>query len=85
MSEPIKTDVLIIGAGPCGLFAVFELGLLDMKAHVIDILDKIGGRLGWNEPPPAAITMTLTSKTLSRSVCTRNSGSPTFSIVCTIS
>jgi thioredoxin reductase (NADPH) len=44
MSEPIKTDVLIIGAGPCGLFAVFELGLLDMKAHLIDILDKIGGQ-----------------------------------------
>ena len=44
MSELIKTDVLIIGAGPCGLFAVFELGLLDMKAHVIDILDKIGGQ-----------------------------------------
>src|ERR1700752_4287847 len=43
-SEPIKTDVLIIGAGPCGLFAVFELGLLDMKAHVVDILDKIGGQ-----------------------------------------
>ena len=44
MSEAIKTDVLIIGAGPCGLFAVFELGLLDMKAHLIDILDKIGGQ-----------------------------------------
>jgi len=44
MSEPIKTDVLIIGAGPCGLFAVFELGLLDMKAHVVDILDKVGGQ-----------------------------------------
>ncbi|MGO9359877.1 MAG: NAD(P)/FAD-dependent oxidoreductase [Xanthobacteraceae bacterium] len=44
MSEPIKTDVLIIGAGPCGLFAVFELGLLDMKVHVVDILDKIGGQ-----------------------------------------
>src|SRR5579871_3788276 len=44
MSEPIKTDVLIIGAGPIGLFAVFELGLLDMKAHLIDILDKIGGQ-----------------------------------------
>lgn len=44
MSEPIKTDVLIIGAGPCGLFAVFELGLLDMKVHLIDILDKIGGQ-----------------------------------------
>ena len=44
MSEPIKTDVLIIGAGPCGLFAVFELGLLDMKAHLVDILDKVGGQ-----------------------------------------
>jgi thioredoxin reductase (NADPH) len=44
MTEPIKTDVLIIGAGPIGLFAVFELGLLDMKAHLIDILDKIGGQ-----------------------------------------
>jgi thioredoxin reductase (NADPH) len=44
MTEAIKTDVLIIGAGPCGLFAVFELGLLDMKAHLVDILDKIGGQ-----------------------------------------
>jgi len=44
MSEPIKTDALIIGAGPCGLFAVFELGLLDMKSHLVDILDKIGGQ-----------------------------------------
>jgi thioredoxin reductase (NADPH) len=40
----IKTDVLIVGAGPIGLFAVFELGLLDMKTHLIDILDKIGGQ-----------------------------------------
>jgi thioredoxin reductase (NADPH) len=44
MSELIKTDVLIIGAGPCGLFAVFELGLLDIKAHLVDILDKAGGQ-----------------------------------------
>jgi thioredoxin reductase (NADPH) len=44
MSDAIKTDVLIVGAGPCGLFAVFELGLLDMKAHLIDILDKAGGQ-----------------------------------------
>src|SRR4029079_17340142 len=44
MSEAIKTDVLIIGAGPCGLVAVFELGLLDMKAHGVDILDKLGGQ-----------------------------------------
>jgi thioredoxin reductase (NADPH) len=42
--EPIKTDALIIGAGPVGLFAVFELGLLDMKAHLVDILDKVGGQ-----------------------------------------
>jgi len=42
--ETIKTDVLIIGAGPIGLFAVFELGLLDMKAHLVDILDKPGGQ-----------------------------------------
>src|ERR1700691_3798713 len=44
MSETIRTDVVIIGAGPIGLFAVFELGLLDMKTHLIDILDKIGGQ-----------------------------------------
>lgn len=44
MSDAIKTDVLIIGAGPCGLFAVFELGLLDMRVHLIDILDKLGGQ-----------------------------------------
>ncbi len=39
-----KTDVLIIGAGPVGLFAVFELGLLDLKCHLIDILDRPGGQ-----------------------------------------
>jgi len=44
MTDIIKTDVLIIGAGPVGLFAVFELGLLDIKTHVVDILDKIGGQ-----------------------------------------
>ena len=41
---PIETDAVIVGAGPVGLFGVFELGLLDMKAHVIDILDKPGGQ-----------------------------------------
>src|SRR5271166_5773739 len=44
MTSPIETDALIIGAGPVGLFAVFELGLLDVKAHVVDILDKPGGQ-----------------------------------------
>ena len=40
----IKTDILIIGAGPVGLFAVFEAGLLKMKCHLIDILPKAGGQ-----------------------------------------
>lgn len=39
-----ETDAIIIGAGPVGLFAVFELGLLDIKCHLIDILDKPGGQ-----------------------------------------
>ena len=41
---PIETDAVIVGAGPVGLFAVFELGLLDIKGHVIDILEKPGGQ-----------------------------------------
>ncbi|MCY4283878.1 MAG: NAD(P)/FAD-dependent oxidoreductase [Thiotrichales bacterium] len=40
----IKTDVVIIGAGPCGLFQVFELGLLGIRAHVVDTLPEIGGQ-----------------------------------------
>ena len=44
MSDVITTDAVIIGAGPCGLFAIFELGLLDIKCHVIDILDRPGGQ-----------------------------------------
>lgn len=44
MSDVVKTDVMIVGAGPVGLFAVFELGLFDMKCHLIDILDRPGGQ-----------------------------------------
>ena len=44
MSEVISTDVAIVGAGPIGLFSVFELGLLDIKCHLIDILPKPGGQ-----------------------------------------
>ena len=40
----IETDVVIIGAGPCGLFQVFELGLLDIHAHVIETLPQAGGQ-----------------------------------------
>lgn len=41
----IKTDICIIGAGPVGLFAVFEAGLLKMRCHLIDALPQIGGQL----------------------------------------
>ena len=41
---PIETDAVIIGAGPVGLFQVFELGLLEIKAHVIDSLSYPGGQ-----------------------------------------
>jgi thioredoxin reductase (NADPH) len=40
----VQTDCVIVGAGPCGLFQVFELGLLDLKAHVVDALPKPGGQ-----------------------------------------
>ena len=44
MAARHETDVAILGAGPIGLFAVFELGLLDLKAHLVDILDRPGGQ-----------------------------------------
>ncbi|MFM2110435.1 MAG: NAD(P)/FAD-dependent oxidoreductase [Gammaproteobacteria bacterium] len=44
MSETIQTEVVIVGAGPCGLFQVFELGLLGMRAHVLDSLKTPGGQ-----------------------------------------
>jgi thioredoxin reductase len=44
MTKTHTTDACIIGAGPVGIFAIFQLGLLDMKCHVIDILDKVGGQ-----------------------------------------
>ena len=40
----IKTDVLVVGAGPTGIFAVQQLGLIGLKAEVVDNLDKIGGQ-----------------------------------------
>ena len=44
MSDTIRTDMIIVGAGPVGLFTVFEAGLLSMSCHLIDNLDKIGGQ-----------------------------------------
>ena len=40
----IRTDVVIVGAGPCGLFQVFELGLLGLSAHVVDAMQAPGGQ-----------------------------------------
>lgn len=45
MQSPITTDIAIIGAGPVGLFAVFEAGLLKMRCHVMDALPQTGGQL----------------------------------------
>ncbi|MBZ8138938.1 ferredoxin--NADP(+) reductase [Rubrivivax gelatinosus] len=42
--SPIETDALIVGAGPVGLFQVFELGLQDIRAHVVDVLPHVGGQ-----------------------------------------
>ena len=42
--EIIETDAVIVGAGPVGLFQVFELGLLEIKAHVVDSLRSVGGQ-----------------------------------------
>ena len=44
MPQRLSTDVAIIGAGPVGLFAVFECGMVKVKAHVIDALDMLGGQ-----------------------------------------
>lgn len=43
--ETIHTDIIIIGAGPVGLFAVFEAGLLKMHCHLMDVLPQAGGQL----------------------------------------
>jgi len=41
----IRTDIIIIGAGPVGLFTVFEAGLLKLRCHLIDVLPQVGGQL----------------------------------------
>src|SRR5881392_1303291 len=41
----VQSDIIIIGAGPVGLFSVFEAGLLKMRCHLVDALPQIGGQL----------------------------------------
>ena len=43
LPNEFETDVLIIGAGPVGLFQVFECGMLGFRCHVVDSLEEIGG------------------------------------------
>ena len=45
MNQVHATEVCVVGAGPAGLFAVFQLGLVDLRCHVIDALDRPGGQL----------------------------------------
>ncbi len=44
LDAPIETDAVIVGAGPVGLFQIFELGLLEIKAHIVDSLKEVGGQ-----------------------------------------
>ena len=44
MADVVETDLIVVGAGPVGLFTVFEAGLLGLECHLIDNLDKIGGQ-----------------------------------------
>ena len=44
MSNKVESDILIIGAGPVGLFTVFEAGLLGLNCQIIDNLDRVGGQ-----------------------------------------
>ena len=62
-----KTDVVIIGAGPVGLFAVFELGLLNVKCQLIDNLDKFSTmdlQHSWLTAPYLSIILFLTLRIL---------------------
>ena len=43
-TTPLITDVLIVGAGPSGLFAAFECGMLKLRCHLVDVLDAVGGQ-----------------------------------------
>ncbi|HEY9164236.1 MAG TPA: NAD(P)/FAD-dependent oxidoreductase [Magnetovibrio sp.] len=44
-NTPISTDVVVIGAGPVGLFAIFQCGMMKLSCHVVDALDEVGGQL----------------------------------------
>jgi thioredoxin reductase (NADPH) len=57
----IETDILVIGAGPVGLFTVFEAGLLGLKCTLIDNLDKVGGQCSELYPEKANLRYSWSS------------------------
>jgi len=56
----IETDALIVGAGPVGLFQVFELGLLGIKAHILDTMPVVGGQCAELYPDKPIYDMSCT-------------------------
>ena len=54
-APPVEADAVIIGAGPVGLFQVFELGLLEIRAHIIDALPQVGGLRQARHVPAAGL------------------------------
>lgn len=62
----IQTDILIIGAGPTGLFTVFEAGLLKLKCHIIDALPQPGGQLAELYPKKTYLRYSRSSRCFSR-------------------
>jgi len=62
----IETDILIIGAGPTGLFTVFEAGLLKLKCHIIDALPQPGGQLAELYPKKTDLRYSGLSRSIGR-------------------
>ena len=58
----IETDICIIGAGPVGLFAIFEAGLLKMRCHLVDYLPQVGGQLSEIYPSENLVACAFTEK-----------------------
>jgi thioredoxin reductase (NADPH) len=66
----IKTDVLIIGAGPTGLFCAHQLGLIGLKCEIVDNLDKAGGQCIELYPDKPSMTFQLFQNVLAKSLQT---------------
>ena len=83
----IQTDILIIGAGPCGLFTVFEAGLLKLRCHLIDSLPQPGGQCSEIYPKkpifdipayPEILAGDLTDKLMEQIAFKKDQGVPSY-------